>query len=168
MNNILLLFCLLFGIWLIFSGIFTPLFIGLGVFSAALSVVIARRMDAVDHAYSRFYMVSRVPFYLVWLTKAIIESSFDTLKRIWQIEPDLSPITAWVPQTQKEDLGRAVYANSITLTPGTASIFVIKDAILVHSLTEVGLAGLLKGEMDRKVALLANPTKMKRQNETPK
>jgi multicomponent Na+:H+ antiporter subunit E len=43
------------------------------------------------------------------------------------------------------------YANSITLTPGTISVDVKRDEILVHALTRDGAEGLLAGEMDRRV-----------------
>jgi multicomponent Na+:H+ antiporter subunit E len=57
-----------------------------------------------------------------------------------------------VPAVQRTDLGRVVYANSITLTPGTVSIIVEEDTILVHALTPEGAADLAGGEMGRRVA----------------
>jgi multicomponent Na+:H+ antiporter subunit E len=48
-------------------------------------------------------------------------------------------------------VGVATYANSITLTPGTISVDVREGEILVHALTKEGAAGLLSGEMDRRV-----------------
>jgi multicomponent Na+:H+ antiporter subunit E len=56
-----------------------------------------------------------------------------------------------VRASQKTTAGMATYANSITLTPGTISIDVKPDEILVHALTRDGAAGLLAGEMDRRV-----------------
>jgi multicomponent Na+:H+ antiporter subunit E len=56
-----------------------------------------------------------------------------------------------VRATQKTDVGRTTFANSITLTPGTISVDVGDDEILVHALTQDGASGLANGEMDRRV-----------------
>jgi multicomponent Na+:H+ antiporter subunit E len=50
------------------------------------------------------------------------------------------------------DLGKVIYANSITLTPGTVSINLTDDnRIIVHSLTQEGMDELKNGEMLRRV-----------------
>ena len=59
-----------------------------------------------------------------------------------------------VPKTQCTDLGRVLYANSITLTPGTVSIWVHGRAITVHAVAEDVAEGLAEGEMDRRVTRL--------------
>ena len=56
--------------------------------------------------------------------------------------------------TQHSDLGRVIYANSITLTPGTVSIRVHGRAITVHAIAEEVAEGLAEGEMDRRVTWL--------------
>jgi multicomponent Na+:H+ antiporter subunit E len=48
--------------------------------------------------------------------------------------------------------GRVIYGNSITLTPGTITVDIMDDELLVHCLTQDGADGLLTGEMDRKSA----------------
>jgi multicomponent Na+:H+ antiporter subunit E len=53
--------------------------------------------------------------------------------------------------SQKTALGRAIYAQSITLTPGTVAIEVVGGKVLVHALTDAGVADLERGEMDRRV-----------------
>ena len=56
--------------------------------------------------------------------------------------------------SQKSELGRVVYANSITLTPGTVTIDLEGEELTVHALTKAGLEGVESGEMDRRVARL--------------
>jgi multicomponent Na+:H+ antiporter subunit E len=48
-------------------------------------------------------------------------------------------------------VGKVIYANSITLTPGTVSTAVSDSGIEVHALTREGAAALMEGEMDRRV-----------------
>ena len=56
-----------------------------------------------------------------------------------------------VRTTQKTDVGRTTFANSITLTPGTLSVEVGEDEFLVHALTIEGANDLAAGDMDRRV-----------------
>ena len=56
--------------------------------------------------------------------------------------------------SQKTDLGLAIHANSITLTPGTLSLDVRQRTILVHALTREAAEELAAGEMDRRVTRL--------------
>ncbi len=52
---------------------------------------------------------------------------------------------------QKSTVGKVLYANSITLTPGTVSLDVEGDIITVHALDEGSAADLEEGSMDRRV-----------------
>ena len=56
-----------------------------------------------------------------------------------------------VPAGPKSQLGKVMLANSITLTPGTVSIKMEDDTILVHALSYEGAAEDLSGEMDRRI-----------------
>ena len=56
-----------------------------------------------------------------------------------------------VKSTQKTDLGRVIFANSITLTPGTVSVDMLDDQIVVHALTDEAAAEDASGEMNRRV-----------------
>ncbi len=56
-----------------------------------------------------------------------------------------------VPLTQGSDLGQTIFANSITLTPGTISVEVSEGgrAIWVHAITREGAEGFADDPMDR-------------------
>jgi multicomponent Na+:H+ antiporter subunit E len=44
-----------------------------------------------------------------------------------------------------------MFANSITLTPGTVTLEVEEGSLRVHALTRAAAEGLATGEMDRRV-----------------
>jgi multicomponent Na+:H+ antiporter subunit E len=73
-------------------------------------------------------------------------------KRILAPSLPISPNMIWVKASQKTDVGRVIYANSITLTPGTISMVMEDDRILVHALTFEGAAGVETGDMDRRAS----------------
>ena len=66
--------------------------------------------------------------------------------------PRIDPVLETVPSSQTSDLGKVIFANSITLTPGTLTTSVTTDGIEVHALTRQGMDELKTGDMDRRVS----------------
>jgi multicomponent Na+:H+ antiporter subunit E len=145
------LFGLLFGVWLLLSGFFSPFFLGLAVICCALVVIIARRMDRVDGDPLSFSIKGRAIGYIPWLAWQIVRANIDVMRLVLQRDMAIDPQLEWVPAGQKSDLGTTIYANSITLTPGTVSTSVESGRILVHALTAEGIAELRAGAMDAAV-----------------
>tara|TARA_B100000927_G_scaffold204432_1_gene165842 strand:- start:490 stop:687 length:198 start_codon:yes stop_codon:yes gene_type:complete len=59
-----------------------------------------------------------------------------------------------VPLSQSTELAKVIYANSITLTPGTVSVEIEGNEIIVHALTQELMDGLIEGDMDKRVTHL--------------
>lgn len=145
------LFCILMAVWLLDSGHYTPLLIGFGVLSSAAVVVLSYRMGIIDSEGVPIHMLGRALRYFPWLVRAVFKANVDVARRILRRQPDISPRIIETPTSQKTDLGRVLYANSITLTPGTVSIRVHSDRITVHAIADEVAEELLEGEMDRQV-----------------
>lgn len=145
------LFVVLFGMWLLLSGHYTVMLIGFGVLSCAGAVVIARRMDIVDHEGHPVQLGIRAPVYWLWLGWQIALSNVYVMRRVLMPVVSLTPAVVRVPTHQTTDLGVVTYANSITLTPGTVAMRVNKDEIEVHALTAELAEDLAGGGMDREV-----------------
>jgi multicomponent Na+:H+ antiporter subunit E len=56
-----------------------------------------------------------------------------------------------VKATQRSGAAIATYANSITLTPGTLTVGLQGNDLVVHALTRDGALDLEAGHMDRRV-----------------
>ena len=56
--------------------------------------------------------------------------------RILEPEGNLRQRLIKVPAAQKRELARALFANSITITPGTVTVETESDHLIVHSLTD--------------------------------
>ncbi len=145
--------------WMLFSGFWEPLLMGFGVASCLFVYVIVARMDLVDHeAHYLNLRLARLFRYLAWLFWQIVLANIDVVKRVLHPRLPISPTVAHVKSTQKTDLGRVIFANSITLTPGTVSISVQGDHIEVHALTKAAANDLHGGDMDRRVTRLEKLT----------
>ncbi len=141
----------LYVFWLLLSGYFTVFLMTVGAASVIAVVLLARRMDIADHEGHPVHLGLRVLTYWPWLIVEIVKSAWDVSKIILNPRLPVSPTLIRVKTSQKTEVGVVVYANSITLTPGTISVDVGHGEILVHALTREGAAGLQSGEMDRRV-----------------
>ena len=124
------------ALWLMLSGIYKPMLIGFGLVSVALVMVIVRRMDQVDgdHVQIRIKPI-RFFFYLFWLLIEITKSNWRVTKIILSRTISTRQNLFEVPYTQTSDLGQVIFANSITLTPGTLTIETESGGFLVHALS---------------------------------
>jgi multicomponent Na+:H+ antiporter subunit E len=137
--------------WLLMSGDFGILNLALGIASSLLVVAISSRMDVVDHESQPFHLTPRLPMYWGWLALQVIKSNLVVLCRIWTPGKSISPNLVRLKVLQETALGKVIYANSITLTPGTVTLKVKGDEILVHALSRDDSETLQQGEMDRRV-----------------
>lgn len=155
MTRILALFGALACLWVLLSGMFAPWLLALGTLSSILVVYLAVRMEVIDRD-SFLTRINALKFarYLLWLAREIVLSNLDVSKRILKGRSSISPTVIRVRSTQRTLLGQVIYANSITLTPGTVSINVWKNEIRVHALTREAAESLRTGEMDRRVSEL--------------
>jgi len=141
----------LYGFWLVLSGHYTPFLLGLGLASVALVVYLAARMDVVDEEGIPLQLGGRFWIYVPWLMKEIFLSNVRVAKIILSPSLPISPVLVRYHSSQKTDLGKAIYANSITLTPGTITTRVEGQELEVHSLTWMDIDGREEDEMDRRV-----------------
>ena len=149
------LFC--FGLWLLLSGYFdVPLLLGFGVLSCALVVFVAWRTEVIDPEERplRLRFNLHIFSYWPWLLWQIVLSNLDVAKRILDPRLPISPTMITLKPTQHSAMGQVIYANSITLTPGTVTTALSGDTLEVHALTREAADSLLEGDMDRRVTRL--------------
>lgn len=142
-------------IWLLWSGLYTPLLISLGVASCLLVVWLVRRFESIDHESVPVHLGLPVLTYWAWLLKEILVSSIQVSKTILSPRLDIQPQLITVKSQARSDVGQVIFGNSITLTPGTMTTSIsAQGEITVHALTQGGADGVLQGPMNQKVAQL--------------
>jgi len=117
-------------------------------------MAISARMDRIADSPRRYRLGLRPLLYLPWLAWEIVKANIDVARIILNPRLPINPRLIRVPAPQKTAVGQVMYANSITLTPGTISLDVRNNQVLVHALTEEAAQGVLSGDMGRKVAAL--------------
>jgi len=144
---------LLFVFWFCLSGHFEPLLLGLGLASVALTVFLSKRMNVIDHESYPLHLSIKFPGFFTYLFKEIIKSNIDVIKRILKLRgKSISPHLVEIPVRQKSDLGRVIYANAITLTPGTVTVELSQNTITVHTLAKDAAEELAEGNMAKEIS----------------
>ncbi|MDH5188145.1 MAG: Na+/H+ antiporter subunit E [Rhodospirillaceae bacterium] len=156
------------ALWMALSGYFEPLLLGFGVFSVALTVYISHRMDVIDHEGHPIHHGTKVILYWPWLIKEIVIANWDVAKTILGFGDPVSTSVFKTPASQISELDQVIYANSITLTPGTVTISAESGNIFeVHALTRASRAGVEGGEMNRRCAAFGNlPSESEKDGDT--
>ena len=138
--------------WMAFSGMFQGLLLSLGALSCVLVLWLVIRADAADQqkVELKVYWFAWIA-YSLWLLKEIALANYDVVCRILKGNSAIDPQLVRLPASQKTEVGRVIYANSITLTPGTVSVDLDDESVMVHALSREGVEALEDGEMDRRV-----------------
>lgn len=142
--------------WWLLSGQTAPFLLQTGVVTCLVVAWFSSRMELLDGESQPLRLLPRLALYGPWLFWQVVLSNWDVVKRVWTPNLGIAPIVIKVPCNLKTAFGRATYANSITLTPGTVTIEVNETSYLVHALHDVAAAGLENGEMLERVRRVEN------------
>ncbi|MCK4351944.1 Na+/H+ antiporter subunit E [candidate division WOR-3 bacterium] len=132
-KSFLYLFILLILIWLTLTSTFhlQELTVGILVsFILALSLTenyIDLGLPALSAKKIMFFI-----FYIVILFKEIIMANLDVAYRILHPKMPIKPGIVIIRTGLKSDIAKMVLANSITLTPGTFTLDILGDNLLIH------------------------------------
>ncbi|MGK2871034.1 MAG: Na+/H+ antiporter subunit E [Alphaproteobacteria bacterium] len=146
----------LFTLWILLSGHFSAQILLLGVASCCLVVWLSSRMRLGSQSGVKYPHIWRTLEYAGWLAREILISNINVARIILDPKLPIRPVLFFAPAGQETDLGRVIFANSITLTPGTISVEIAEQGgrILVHALHEELSWGTESCDMDARVCAL--------------
>ena len=130
------------------------MFIGFGIVTCTVATWMALRMDTLDEESVPFHTALGAIGYLPWLTWEIFKSNVAVARIVLHPSLPIDPSMVHFHGTQKTDLGRFIYANSITLTPGTITTGIVGTDFEVHALTAESVDGSEEAEMNQRVTKL--------------
>jgi multicomponent Na+:H+ antiporter subunit E len=153
----IVLFVSLAVLWLLLSGLTMPLMLALGLGSCALVVWLVKRFDGLDKETVPVHIGWGIFSYWGWLVKEIVVSSIQVTKIVLSPKMAISPQLVKVKSLNNDQVGRVIFGNSITMTPGTITLDIDDDGVVtVHALTRDGADGVLNSDMNDRVAQLNN------------
>jgi len=92
---------------------------------------------------SKFYLrlgfpplsIKRIAFFFIYigvLFKEIMSANIDVAYRVIHPKMPINPGIVVIKTVLKQDIAKMILANSITLTPGTFTLDIIDDTLLIH------------------------------------
>jgi multicomponent Na+:H+ antiporter subunit E len=144
----------LFAYWLLLSGHYETWLVVSGAVLSVLVVGFCLFTGITDEEGFPIEKLPRALVYWPWLGWQMVLSALNVTRLILHPRLPISPTMVKVDAQQKSAVGLTIYANSITLTPGTISVEVSErgKAIWVHAITRENAEGFADDEMNRRVA----------------
>lgn len=146
--------------WFALSGRTEPLFLVTGAISVIIVTVVTSPITAAclrpdaDHVN-----IARLPLALVraigfagWMVGRILVASVQLAKIVLTPQMPLDPCSVRFNTELRSPLARTTLTNSISLVPGTLTVDIDGDEILVHALSPHQIEDLVSGKLQNKVA----------------
>jgi len=138
------MFLLYYGLWILLNGRITPeiLIFGAGIAGAA-ALLTARLRGRTWHEEKQ--VLCRLPLLICYagvLTAEIVRASLDVIRLAWDRKGRPDPVIVEFRSGLPGAWRNALLANSITLTPGTYTLFQEGDHLVVHCLRAAWAKGL--------------------------
>ncbi len=148
-------FLILFALWIIFSGRFDGFHITLGLISSAIVAAFSGDlMFTSRNARSIFLLWLRMTTYIPWLLYQIFLANLHVMYLVLhpRMMELINPKIIQFDSRLKSEYSRMVFANSITLTPGTITVNVnALGRFSVHCIDDPS-GQPLPGKMEEKIA----------------
>lgn len=134
MRHALLLSLVMGTTWLVLSGYFIGMILTFGLISIVFVVWMTKRLAILDDETVPYLNIAKTCKYYFWLFIEIVKANIQVVKAVISPNSEISPTLIKIPLRSNIDIAQTMFANSITLTPGTVSVDVKEDHILVHAL----------------------------------
>jgi len=132
-KSFLYLFVLSEVVWFALTSSFHFQEVIIGIFvSFILSLFLSRRYLELSLPPLSLKRVAFFILYILVLFKEIIKANFDVAYRVVHPKMPIKPGIVIIKTGLKSDIAKMILANSITLTPGTFTLDIVDDTLLIH------------------------------------
>lgn len=147
-----------FMLWLIFNGRITFEIIIAGALISVMLDVFIRKVLHLNLTAKNFFMAVKILphilLYVIVLLVEIIKANFAITKLVLSPNLEVEPCLVKFKTPLKTNAARVALANSITLTPGTITVSLEGNNLLVHALNREIADGLEGSIFERLLAVM--------------
>lgn len=147
-----------FMLWLIFNGRITLEIIIAGALISFMLDVFIRKVLRLNLTAKNFFMAVKILphilLYVIVLLVEIIKANFAITKLVLSPNLEVEPCLVKFKTPLKTNAARVALANSITLTPGTITVSLEGNNLLVHALNREIADGLEGSIFERLLAVM--------------
>ena len=151
-------FIVLLAFWLVLSGQYSALFVGMGVVSAALVTSLTHRVVAASLGPVSGGLKSvpvrawRSLLYGLWVLGKIPPAGAQIAYYVLHPRMPIEPSELRFRTHLESQVARTLLANSITLVPGTLTVSIDDDELTVHAFIPSSADDLVTGAMQNRIA----------------
>lgn len=132
-KNFFYLFFLLLIIWVLLTNTFKLQEFSVGILiSLSLSIFLSKNYIKLGLPPFSIKRIIYFILYLFVLFKEITKANFDVAYRVIHPKMPIKPGVVVIKTALKQDIAKLMLANSITLTPGTFTLDIKGDKLLIH------------------------------------
>lgn len=146
---------MMFALWIILSGKYDVFHLAAGLLTIGVVAWLQSLLVAMRKENEPRLRLIPVLLYLPWLLWQMVVSALYVARLILWDRESIDPRIVVFRSNQPSVVHHTVFANSITLTPGTLTVDLQDDQYLVHAISARTENDLLNGPMARKVAALS-------------
>lgn len=130
------LFIMLLGFWFILASKITLTNAIIGFVVSWVIVFYNYDLVFLNHEFTKVTLKTTKAFFVLVgvVLYNIAKSNIDVARIVLDPKMPINPGFDWIKQPLKKDMNRALYANAITLTPGTLTVDMTEEYILIHGL----------------------------------
>lgn len=137
-------FLMLTTFWLILTPIRNLQSIIIGISVSLLVVMYSRDIAFTNDEMPKYNIKNLLVFFkfILMLLVEIVKSNINVALIVLNPSLPLSPCFIKVPVKFKKDVVKVIYANAVSLTPGTLTIEIQEDGYIIHALTKEAADGM--------------------------
>ncbi|MFA6692551.1 MAG: Na+/H+ antiporter subunit E, partial [Acholeplasmataceae bacterium] len=145
------LFMLLFIFWVVLSSKITLIQLIVGFFASLLVVFYNYDLVFNDLEATKitFKFIGRLIHLFIVLLIEIVKSNIHVMMIVLSPKMKINPGFKKIKQPLKKEFNQALFANAITLTPGTLTVDMDDEYILVHGLEMEHIDDIKKSDMQK-------------------
>ena len=139
-----MIFTLLFIFWIILNEKISLEIVLLGLFISLAITILTYKTTRMTRQVERKMArnMARLIQYLIILIIEVFKANIDIIKLVLSKDPEITPTLKIIKVDLKSRISRVALANSITLTPGTITVSMDEDQLLIHAIKKSNLDGI--------------------------
>lgn len=143
-----LFFFALYIFWIILSERFTIESFSIGL-AVVLLVLFFNREEKADKAKLSFRKLIIFAKVGLLLLKEIVLSNIDVARVVLSRNMEIQPQLFEYETSLKSEKLRVIFANTITITPGTITVSLDGNKLLIHALRDVNISGVTESKIEK-------------------
>lgn len=151
----MILFVTLFIFWLVLSSSFAIESVIIGIIVSIAVTIYSKDIVFAEEETSLYKFTGLIQLVrFIWhLIVEVIKANIGVVKIVLDPSLPISPrfVVVAIPDNLKKNFNKVLYANAITLTPGTLTVDILEEGYLIHALNDNAANGVKGSVLEKYV-----------------